>query len=90
MNFCGTETAKWMTAKSHLIKSIYISIYGGSRWLLSLIQRDAFVYLLSPIMQGFPLGSSQYGRHLHLGGRGRVQNFIDGWKDVAGFHGFEM
>ena len=29
--------------------------------LLSLIQRDAFVYLLSPIMQSFPVRSSQLG-----------------------------
>ena len=50
--------------------------------LLSLIQRDAFVYLLSPIMQSFPVRSSQLGDIPPIGdggGRGggegsKVQN----------------
>ena len=59
LNFDGTQTTKWTIANPHLIKSVHISIYDGSCWWKSLIQKDEFVYLLSPIVQGFPLGSTQ-------------------------------
>ena len=54
--------------------------------LLSLIQRDAFVYLLSPIMQSFPVRSSQLGDIPPIGDGGgggvkgaRFKILVGGW-----------
>ena len=78
-----------MMERLHLIKSIRISIYGDSFWL-SLIQMDPFVYLLSPMMQGLPLGSSQEAvQPSNLGGGARFKILVGVWEYVAAFDDFE-